>query len=134
MLCNEDLKRFSKETETQPSFVRFAAELYNYPATQHVKPVYRTNMLNNFLLNKSLDLSNADLSESDFTAANFRDYTLQACNLVKCVSLFTNFEEEQGSVVRKPDSAIHWIAIFSTFVKFLRSIVGFRSVVSQLFG
>ena len=62
----------------------------------------------------------------------------------------------QGSVVRRPDSAIHWIAIFSTFVKlavhrynlrlrsglrfaiyklkFLRSIVGYRSVVSQLFG
>ena len=58
----------------------------------------------------------------------------------------------QGSVVRRPDSAIHWIAIFSTFVKlavdrynlrlkfgiyklkFLRSIVGSRSVVSQLFG
>ena len=56
------------------------------------------------------------------------------------------------SVVRRPDSAIHWIAIFSTFVKlavdrynlrlrfgiyklkFLRSIVGSRSVVSQLFG
>ena len=58
----------------------------------------------------------------------------------------------QGSVVRRSDSAIHWIAIFSTFVKlavdrynlrltfgiyklkFLRSIVGSRSVVSQLFG
>ena len=55
----------------------------------------------------------------------------------------------QGSVVRRPDSAIHWIAIFSTFVKlavdrynlrlrfgiyklkFLRSIVGSRSIVSQ---
>ena len=58
----------------------------------------------------------------------------------------------QGSVVRRPDSAIHWIAMFSTIVKlavdrynlrlrfgiyklkFLRSIVGSRSVVSQLFG
>ena len=58
----------------------------------------------------------------------------------------------QGSVVQRPDSAIHWIAIFLTFVKlavdrynlrlrfgiyklkFLRSIVGSRSVVSQLFG
>ena len=57
-----------------------------------------------------------------------------------------------GSVVRRPDSTIHWIAIFSAFVKlavdrynlrlrfgiyklkFLRSIVGSRSVVSQLFG
>ena len=57
-----------------------------------------------------------------------------------------------GSVVRRPDSAIHWIAIFSTFIKldvdryylrlrfgiyklkFLRSIVRSRSVVSQLFG
>ena len=56
------------------------------------------------------------------------------------------------SVVRRSDSTIHWIAIFSTFVKlpvdrynlrlrfgiyklkFLRSIVGSRSVVSQLFG
>ena len=56
------------------------------------------------------------------------------------------------SVVRRPDSAIHWIAMFSTFfnvklavdrynlrlrfgiykLKFLRSIVGSRSVVSQL--
>ena len=52
----------------------------------------------------------------------------------------------------RSDSAIHWLAIFSTFVKlavdrynlrlrfgiyklkFLRSIVGFISVVSQLFG
>ena len=58
----------------------------------------------------------------------------------------------QGSVVRRPDSAIHWIAIFSTFVKlavdrynlrlrfgiyklkFIRSTVGSRSIVSQLFG
>ena len=57
-----------------------------------------------------------------------------------------------GLVVRRPDSAIHWIVIFSTFVKlaidrynlrlrfgiyklkFLRSIVGSRSVVSQIFG
>ena len=52
-----------------------------------------------------------------------------------------------GSVVQRPDSAIHWIAIFSTFdrynlrlrfgiykLKFLRSIVGSRCVVSQLFG
>ena len=55
-----------------------------------------------------------------------------------------------GSVVRRPDSAIQWIALFSTFaklavdrynlrlrfgiykLKFLRSIVGSRSVVSQL--
>ena len=50
--------------------------------------------------------------------------------------------------VEGPDSAIHWIAMFPTFVnryilrlrfgiyklKFLRSIVGSRSVVSQLFG
>ena len=58
----------------------------------------------------------------------------------------------KGLVVRRPDSAIHWIEIFSTFaklavdqynlrlrfgiykLKFLRSIVGSRSVVSQLFG
>ena len=57
-----------------------------------------------------------------------------------------------GSVVRRSDSAIHWIAIFSNFIKlavdqynlrlrlgiyklkFLRFIVGSRSVVSQLFG
>ena len=63
-----------------------------------------------------------------------------------------NFLNKQGSVVRRPDSTIHWIAIFLTFVKlavdrynfrlrfgiyklkFLRSIVGSRSVVSQLFG
>ena len=60
--------------------------------------------------------------------------------------------EDLGPVVRSPDSAIHWIAIFSTFVKsavdrynlrlrfgiyklkFSRSIVGSRSAVSQLFG
>ena len=54
------------------------------------------------------------------------------------------------SVVRRSDSAIYWIVIFSTFVKlavdqynfifrfgihtFLRSIVGSSSVVSHLFG
>ena len=55
--------------------------------------------------------------------------------------------QKLGSIVRRPDSAIHWIAIFSTFVKmavdrynlrlrfgiyklkFLRSIVRSRSVV-----
>ena len=61
-------------------------------------------------------------------------------------------DSDLGSVVRRLDSAIHWIAIFSTFVKlavdrynlilrfgiyklkFLGSIVGSRSIISQLFG
>ena len=67
-----------------------------------------------------------------------------------CIYCIINYK--QGSVVRRPDSTIHWIVIFSTFVKlavdrynlrlrfviyklkFLRSIVGSRSVVSKLFG
>ena len=62
-----------------------------------------------------------------------------------------NLKLNLGSVVQRLDTAIHWIAIFSTFVKlavdeynlrlrigiykfkFLRSIVGSRSVVLQLF-
>ena len=65
---------------------------------------------------------------------------------------YQTFADNQGSVVRRPDSAIYWIAIFSTFLKlpvdrynlrlrfgiyklkFLRSIVGSRCVVLQLFG
>ena len=79
---------------------------------------------------------------------------ISKCSLENAKDIFKGFRFEGllGSVVRRPDSAIHWIAIFSTFVKlavdrynlrlrfgiyklkFLRSIVGSRSVVSQLFG
>ena len=62
-----------------------------------------------------------------------------------------NLNLNLGSVVQRQDSNIHWIAIFSTLVKwavdvynlrlrfgiyklkFLRSIVGYRSIVLQLF-
>ena len=73
--------------------------------------------------------------------------------VLQCTKHYTNHAITiLGSVVRRPDSAIHWIAILSTFVKLavdgyslrlrfgiyklklLGSIVGSRSVVSQLFG
>ena len=71
---------------------------------------------------------------------------------VWCTAFSSAPQTMHGSVVRRPNNAIHWIAIFSTFVKlavdlynlrlrlgiyklkFLRSIVGSRSVVSQHFG
>ena len=34
------------------------------------------------------------------------------CAILECKKV-----ADMGSVVRRPDSAIHWIAIFSTFVK-----------------
>ena len=81
-------------------------------------------------------------------------YIINDQRQVKTLQQLTNelCHIDKGSVVRRPDSAIHWIANFSTFVKlavdpynlrlrfgiyklkFLRSIVGSRSVVSQLFG
>ena len=85
----EDLKWFSKCIKTQPSFVQFTADMYNYPAARRVKPVYRP--VNQPPVNEFPDLSHAILSETDFTAANFRGYTLRACNLENCVSFFGNF-------------------------------------------
>ena len=96
MRRTEDLKWFSKAIKTQLSFARFAAEMYNYPATRCVKPVYRP--VNQSPVDEFLDLSNANLSDSDFTAANFMGYNLQACNLDKSFSLFGNF---QGAVLNK---------------------------------
>ena len=87
VLQKGDLKCFSKDINTQPSFAHFTAKMHGCPAA-HVKPVYRPKSP----VNEILDLTNANLSESDFTAANFMGYTLEECNLEKCVSLFGIFK------------------------------------------